>query len=147
MVVDPRRDHSFRFLVRIFLCGSIRPMSVRTAMQTSRLAGRRTKCGNGTAMIPRGYQDYAETLHAARMRAKGAEPRLIALLREKDQPAIARATAASELSQWLSGTSLPALADAFGDADPQVRAAAVEALASLPPEQLWHLPIRCCWIR
>jgi tetratricopeptide (TPR) repeat protein len=139
MVVDPRRDHSFRVPRPDLSVRFETPNACANchADRPARWAADKVRQWYGHD--PKGHQDYAETLHAARTRAKDAETRLIALLRDKDQPAIARATAASELSQWLSGTSLPALAEALGDADPQVRAAAVEALAPLPPERLWQL--------
>ena len=138
MVVDPRRDHSFRvprpdLSVRL---GTPNACTNCHADKPDRWAADKVRQWYGHD--PKGYQNYAETLHAARTGATDAEARLLALLRDKDQPAIARATAASELGRWLSANSLPALAGALGDADPQVRAAAVEALASLPPDQLWQ---------
>jgi tetratricopeptide (TPR) repeat protein len=139
MVVDPRRDHSFRvprpnLSVRLGTpnaCGNCH------ANKPARWAADKVRQWYGHD--PKGYQNYAEALHAARTGSTDAEARLLALLRDKDQPAIARASAAAELGHWLSENSLPALAGALGDTDPQVRAAAVEALASLPPDQLWQL--------
>ncbi len=139
MVVDPRRDHSFRvprpdLSVRLGTpnaCGNCH------ANKPARWAADKVRQWYGHD--PKSYQNYAETLHAARTGATDAEARLLALLRDKDQPAIARASAAAELGHWLSENSLPALAGALGDTDPQVRAVAIEALASLPPDQLWQL--------
>ena len=86
-----------------------------------------------------GSQHYAAALHAARTSAVDAEARLVALLRDVEQPALARATAAAELGRWLSPASLGTLAGALGDPDPQVRMGALEALEVLPLEQRWSL--------
>lgn len=139
MVIDPRRDHSFRIprpdlSVRL---GTPNACANCHANKPARWAAGKVRQWYGHD--PKGYQNYTETLHAARTRARDAEARLLALLSDKEQPAIARATAAAELSHWLSGNSLPVLAEALGDADSRVRAAAVESLAPLPPEQLWQL--------
>lgn len=139
MVIDPRRDHSFRvprpdLSARL---GTPNACANCHANKPARWAADKVRQWYGHD--PKGYQNYTETLQAARTRAIDAEARLLALLRDKEQPAIARATAAGELSQWLSENSLPVLSEALGDADPRVRAAAVESLAPLPPEQLWQL--------
>jgi tetratricopeptide (TPR) repeat protein len=139
MVVDPRRDHSFR-IPRPDLSARLGTPSACAnchANQSARWAADKVRHWYGHD--PQGYQDYAETLHAARTGATDAESRLIALLREPDAPAIARATAAAELGRWLSPASLPALAEALADTHPLVRAGALEALESLPPEQRWPL--------
>lgn len=139
MLVDPRRDHSFRIprpdlSVRL---GTPNACNGCHAGKPARWAAERVRQWYGHD--PKGYQDYAETLHASRSGAAGTEARLLALLREKGQPAAARATAVAELGRWLSPDSLPAVAEALVDADPRVRAAAVEALDPLPPEQRWAL--------
>jgi tetratricopeptide (TPR) repeat protein len=61
----------------------------------------------------------------------GADAALRELLADRQQPAIARATAALELVAWLEGSrdNHAALRGALADRDPQVRAAAVLALA------------------
>jgi tetratricopeptide (TPR) repeat protein len=139
MVVDPRRDHSFR-IPRPDLSVKLGTPNACTGCHGKKPARwAAAKLRQWYGHDPKGYQDYAETLHAARTGVADAETRLVALLREKSQPALARATAAAELSRWLSPDSLPALAEALADTDPRVRAATVEALASLPLEQRWML--------
>ncbi|MGH8550843.1 MAG: HEAT repeat domain-containing protein [Methylococcales bacterium] len=138
MVVDPRRDHGFR-IPRPDLSERLGAPDACTAChsdKSARWAADRVRQWYGHD--PKGYQDYAEALHAARIGTTDAEARLLVLLQDNNQPAIARATAAAELGPWLSGNSLPVLAEALGDSDPRVRAAAVEALAPLPPERLWQ---------
>jgi tetratricopeptide (TPR) repeat protein len=74
---------------------------------------------------------FATALHAAREMRTGADAALRELLADRQQPAIARATAALELVAWLEGSrdNHAALRGALADRDPQVRAAAVLALA------------------
>jgi tetratricopeptide (TPR) repeat protein len=89
---------------------------------------------------PKGYQNYAETLHAVRSgEADDAKARVLALLRDKNQPAIARATATTELGAWLSPELLPLLTEGLSDPDPLVRNAGLQVLESLPPEQRWTI--------
>jgi Flp pilus assembly protein TadD len=139
MVVDPRRDHSFRIprpdqSVKL---GTPNPCTAAChANKTAQWAADslRQRLGHD----PQGHQNYAPTFHAARHHAADAEAQLLALLGDHTQPGIARATAAAELGQRLSPDALPGVAKALGDGDPQVRAAAVEALDPLPVEQRWQ---------
>ncbi len=73
---------------------------------------------------------FAEALTAAREMAPDAPEKLEALLANRNQPAVARATAALELSAYVEpgNASVLALRKALDDRDPQVRAAAVLGL-------------------
>ena len=138
MVVDPRRDHSLR-IPRPDLSAQIGTPNACNQCHTDQsaawaAAALKQRLGHD----PKGYQDYAETLHAARTGAADAVSRLEALLQTKDQPAIARATAAEALGQRLTPDSFPGLVQAMQDADPLVRAAALEATDAVPPEQRWE---------
>jgi Flp pilus assembly protein TadD len=138
MGVDARRDHSFR-IPRPDLSVKLGTPNACTnchAKQPARWAAEQVRRWYGHD--PKGYQDYAETLHAARTGAADAGFRLMGLLRDERQPAIARATAAAELGRRLTPESFPELAEALGDAEPLVRAGALEALDPLPPEQRWQ---------
>ncbi len=138
MVVDPRRDHSFR-IPRPDVSVKLDTPNACTACHAKKPASwAAAKVRQWYGHNPQGYQDYAETLHAARTGAADAEARLVALLGEKDRPAIARATAVAELGHRLSPNSLPTLVGALTDANPLVRVAVVEALAPLPPGQRWQ---------
>ncbi len=74
---------------------------------------------------------YGEVLHAGRRRAPGASDALAALAREPTVPAIVRATALRLLP--ADSRAADALRGALGDADPLVRAAALEAAEHLEP--------------
>jgi len=138
MGVDPRRDHIFR-VPRPDLSVTLGTPNACTNCHTGKppawAAGElRRRLGHD----PKGYQDHAETLHAARTGTTDAEAKLINLMQNSDQPPIARATAAAELGHRLSPDSVPALTLALGDSDARVRAAAVDALSALPPEARWQ---------
>jgi Flp pilus assembly protein TadD len=141
--VDPRRDHSFR-VPRPDLSVRLGTPNACTGCHTDKNATwAAAEIRSWYGHDPAGYQHYAEALHAARTTAVDAEERLVALLQDADQPAIARATAAAELARWLSPAAVGALAAAAGDADPLVRMGALEALEPLPLEQRWLLLGRC----
>jgi tetratricopeptide (TPR) repeat protein len=139
MVVDPRHDHSFR-VPRPDLSVKLGTANACTGCHSdkpARWAAERLKHWLGHD--PQGYQHYAEALHSARTGTTDAEDRLVTLIRDKEQPGIARATAVSELRRRLTPDTLPVLAQSIGDADPLVRAGAIEALDPLPLEQRWQL--------
>jgi len=133
MVVDERRDHSLRIPqpdLSVTL-GTPNACSGCHAGRSAAWAAARVRSWIGAD--PAGYQGFAAALHAARTGAVDAEARLVALLRDTDQPAIARATAAADLARWLSPASIGALTDALRDADPLVRMGALEALEPATP--------------
>ena len=139
MGVDVRHDHGFRVPrpAQSVALGTPNTCNGCHADRTPAWAAARMREWYGHD--PVGFQRYAEALHAARARAEDAEPRLIALLGDAAQPAIARATAASELALSVSPASLDALARARDDASPLVRGAALPGLAALPPDARWPI--------
>jgi predicted CXXCH cytochrome family protein len=154
MVVHARRDHSFR-VPRPDLTARLGVPNACAACHAEKpasWAAERVRAWYGHD--PKGLQDFADTLHAARADAADAEPRLAALVRERAQPAIARATAAAELAGRLGPASLAAVGEALLDPDPLVRDGALEALGGLPLEPRWALasplladPVRAVRIR
>jgi len=73
---------------------------------------------------------FADALHAARQMTPDAPTKLSELLNNRNQPAVARSTAALELAAYVEPNSAitKALQRALTDRDPQVRAAAVLSL-------------------
>ncbi|MGZ8175748.1 tetratricopeptide repeat protein [Methylobacter sp.] len=139
MVVDSRRDHSFR-IPRPDLSERIGTPNSCTGCHSDKAAHwAANKVRQWYGHDPKGYQDFAEALHAVRSGAVDAKARVAALLRDKDQPAIARATAVAELGVWLSPELLPLLAEELNDPNPLVRSAGLQALDSLPTEQRWAI--------
>lgn len=133
MVVDPRRDHSFR---------APRPdLSVKLGTPNTCNdchADRDTRWAEAAFFEWYGRKDrphYAEAFHAARHRLSGAGDALARLVREPGTPDVVRATAVAHLAGYLSPSLLPVLKQAVNDADPQVREAAIIAAMTLEPAQ------------
>jgi tetratricopeptide (TPR) repeat protein len=138
MVVDPRRDHSFR-IPRPEQSARLGTPNACTGCHKERApAWAAAQLRKWYGHDPQGLQDYAEALHAARGGAADADARLSGLLKAQDQPAIARATAAEELARRSGPGTFDALAAALTDVEPMVRVAALGALQGLPPAQRWQ---------
>ncbi|MDT4290350.1 tetratricopeptide repeat protein [Methylomonas sp. MO1] len=139
MGVDARRDHGFR-IPRPDLSeklGTPNTCNACHADKPAQWAADTVKRWYGHQ--PKAYQNYAEALHAARTASADATAQLSALAQDKSQPAIARATAISEMAAGLTPEQLPILTQALRDADPLLRRAALQAMEQLPPEQRWPL--------
>jgi Flp pilus assembly protein TadD len=133
MVVDPRHDHSLRAprpdlslsLGTPNACNDChRDKSVRWAQQA----------------IERWYPEgqwtkphFGEVLQAGRGLQVGAEEALVALARDDEKPAIARATAVTLLPAFMGPASLAAIERAAEDPDHLMRLAAATALEAVPP--------------
>ena len=132
MVVDPRRDHSFRVPrpdVSVAL-GTPNACTRCHTRETDEWAAARVVEWWGARQAPH----FAEVFAAARRGDPAAEPGLRGLAGDADQPPIVRATAVEHLGQF-GPRALEAVAAAATDADPLVRAAAAEGLARLEPRR------------
>ena len=89
------------------------------------------------AKAPAAVPRYDDTLWKARNGQPGASRALHLLLASPELPAIRRATLLAELANYPSSRSLELAGQGLRDADPQVRNAAIGALAALsgPPRQ------------
>lgn len=138
MVVHTRHDHSFR-IPRPDFSAKLGTPNACTACHSSKDADWATKqVKKWYGHEAHGYQHFAEALQAAKTGTTDADNRLIELIRDKNQPAIARATAVSELRRRLTEETFPVVSEALLDKDPLVRIGALEALDSLPIEQRWQ---------
>jgi Flp pilus assembly protein TadD len=134
MVVDPRRDHSFR-LPRPDLTVKIGTPNACNGCHTDRPAAW------AATAVERWYgpsrrsarPHYGEALHAGRRHLAGAGAALIRLVDDASQPAIVRATGLSLLREHLSPASLPAVERALADPSPMVRQAALQILDGADP--------------
>jgi tetratricopeptide (TPR) repeat protein len=132
MVVDPRRDHSFR-VPRPDLTERIGAPDACTGCHHDQDAPW------AASAIARWYGpkrvstwNFAEAIAAGRARAPRAEDQLSRLAADRTQPAIARATAL-ELLRGYGPEATKAIASQAGDPDPLVRVKAVAGLDVLPP--------------
>jgi predicted CXXCH cytochrome family protein len=133
MVVDDRRDHSFR-VPRPDLSASLGTPNACTQCHRDRSADWAAKTVAG--WFPNGRQTqphYGTALFAGRTGGPGTERQLDALILDSDQPAIVRASALPLLPHYASAASAPAIAAAVADPDPLVRAAVPRALSATTP--------------
>ena len=134
MGVDRRHDHSFR-VPRPDLSVAIGVPNACSACHADRSADWAARAVAG--WYPQGRQTtphFGLALHAGRIGSADAERRLGALIRDRNQPAIARATAFGLLGPYFTSASAGAIRAGVVDADPLVRMATPRALsAGMPP--------------
>jgi predicted CXXCH cytochrome family protein len=134
MVVDPRRDHSFR-VPRPDLSVALGTPNACTGCHRDRppqWAADRVAAWGGTR---RGTADFARALDAARRGLPEAGLALTALAADRSQPGIARATALSHFPEFWMAPMAPAVEGTLRDPDALVRLAALRAVEVLPPER------------
>ena len=134
MVVDPRRDHSFR-IPRPDLSVKISTPNACTDChpdQSAQWAAEAVARWYGPER--RREPHYGEILAAGRTGESKAGARLAELAADPAQPTIVRATAL-ELLRGYGREGIGTLLKALSDPDPLLRVAAVGGLQPLPPEQ------------
>jgi predicted CXXCH cytochrome family protein len=149
MVVDPRHDHSFR-VPRPDLTVTLGVPNACTRChddQSAEWAAEQVRKWYGKPLP--GHQQFAEALRAGHTDAPGARELLRALLKNPEQPNIARASGAALLGERLDPAGFEAIRPLLTDPDPLLRSTAARALEALPPElkmrHLWPLlddPVR-----
>ena len=139
MGVDPRRDHSLR-VPRPDLSETLGSPNACTGCHPDESTSWAIEAVE-TWYGPERRQEahYGEALFAGRAGMPDAEYALIALARNTDIPAIARATALSTLANYGSPATVQALTDALHDTDPLVRYAALQSLDGTEPATLLRL--------
>jgi predicted CXXCH cytochrome family protein len=138
MVVDRRHDHSFR-IPRPDLTATLGIPNTCTACHGDKpatWAASAIERWHGPAR--KGFQTYAAAFHAARTDDPQARNLLLRVVRDRDAPAIARATSLLSLHRSPSAETDAAVTAGLGDTDPMVRIAALGDLAGLPIEQRWR---------
>ena len=131
MVVDPRHDHSMR-IPRPDLSVTLgTPNACNNCHSEQSADWAASLVGKWYGDIQPGYQQYAGILLAAR-RGAGSGEALAALIRNPATPAIARATALSQIGPYLSNQTLDVLRLGLADENPALRVAALTALESVP---------------
>ena len=134
MVIDPRHDHSFR-IPRPDLSVTLGVPNACTKChgdQSAQWAADQVKTWYGK--LPTGYQHFAAALHAGQTEAAGARDLLLALLRNPEQPSIARASGVALLGERLDPPAFEAIRPLLSDPDPLLRSTAARALDGLPPD-------------
>jgi predicted CXXCH cytochrome family protein len=139
MVVDPRHDHSLR-IPRPDLSAKLGTPNACNDCHEDKSADW------ATAAIERwhgpnrkGFQNYAEAFHAAWADQPDAEKLLAVVATDRNAPAIARATALTDLAPRVSPSSINLARTGLSDPDPMVRIGALDMLESVPAAQIWPL--------
>ncbi len=139
MVVDSRHDHSFRIP---------RPdLSVKLGTPNACNDCHQDKSPEWSAAAierwhgPRrkGFQNYAAAFHSAWNDQADAARLLAGVATDGTSPAIARASALSELGARATSANLNLARAAITDHDPMVRISALDMLQNAPLEQRWSI--------
>ncbi len=139
MVVDPRRDHSFRVPRPDLSVELDTPNACQSCHQDQTDAWAANAVKGWLGRNAQGLQNYAKALHAGRIGAQDAEQQLMQVIQDKTQPAIARASALKLLPPYLTQASFSLLVSSLKDSNAQIRKAAVAATESLSVSDRLHL--------
>lgn len=135
MVVDPRRDHSFR-VPRPDLADALGVPDACSACHADQPAGwSAAAVREWLGRDAEGLQRFARTFAAAAAGRPDAGADLREIATASDEPAIVRATAFDLLARYPSRDAFEAASAGLTDPDAAVRLAALELLESLPPEE------------
>jgi len=139
MVVDPRRDHSFRnprpdLTQRLGVPNACNLCHHdRSKGETAEWAEQKLRQWYG----PRdGATHFAPAIAAGREGKPEAEAALAAVVRREDFSVMARASAVLLLGRYVGAVAQGAVSEALRDAEGLVRAAAVRSLDGLPPDEI-----------
>jgi tetratricopeptide (TPR) repeat protein len=138
MVVDPRRDHSFR-VPRPDLAVKLGTPDPCTRCHKGKGAAWAAKVVEGWRgpgrPLPR---HFGETIRAGRLGKPGAGDALMALALDNTQAGIVRATALTLLRNFARPAHLDRLKVTLSDPEPLVRAKALGAMDAFQPETRWQ---------
>ena len=132
MGVDARRDHSIR-IPRPDLSVKLGvPNACNHCHQDKSAQWAATTVVGWYGRLPVGFQRYAETLYAGSIGAPGAQQSLADLVADREQPAIARASALTLMGAYAGSVTIAAVREGRADASSLVRRSAVRAMSEDP---------------
>lgn len=132
MVVDVRRDHSFRVPRPDFSVAYGTPNACNQCHKDKSSAWAAEIAAKWYGPSHRRESRFVTAIDAGRRGLPVAEGALSALIADPSNPAIARATALSLLPEYFTARDLPAVQAALRDTDALIRSAGVRALEPLP---------------
>jgi len=139
MIVDRRHDHSFR-IPRPDQSAKLGTPNACNDCHTDKpaqWAASAVETWYGPQR--KGFQTYAEAFHSAWTRQPDAEKLLGQVASDRNVPAVARASALTALSAYLSPANINLAQKGLVDSDPMVRGGALSMLEGVPANQLWPL--------
>jgi predicted CXXCH cytochrome family protein len=139
MVVDRRHDHSLRIPrpdISVKL-GTPNACNNCHADKSAQWAADTIEQWHGP--VRKGFQNYAEAFQASRTGRSDAAALLAVVAASPATPAIARASALTELHSRVSPTNIELARKGLADPDPMVRIAALDMLDGFPGNRIWPL--------
>jgi predicted CXXCH cytochrome family protein len=139
MVIDTRHDHSFRVPRPDLSIVQGTPNACNDCHRDKAAQWAAAAIAGWFAHNREGFQSYGPAFHAARTGQSDAAALLGVIAADRNAPAVARASALSELAGYVSSASIAAARAGLTDADPMVRIGALDMLENLPAGQIWPL--------
>ena len=139
MVIDRRHDHSFR-IPRPDISVKLGTPNACTGCHGDKPAQwAADEIERWFGPTRQGFQNYAEAFQASWTDGRNAAALLAVVAANPTAPAIARASALSELHGRISPANLSLAVNGLSDPDPMVRIGALDFLDGLPGEQVWRI--------
>jgi predicted CXXCH cytochrome family protein len=139
MVVDPRHDHSLR-IPRPDLSAKLGTPNACNDCHTDKSADwAASAIERWYGPNRKGFQNYAEAFHTAWSDQSDAERLLAVVAADRGAPAIARASALTELAPYVTQSNINLARTGLSDPDPMVRIGALDMLESSPAGQIWPI--------
>jgi tetratricopeptide (TPR) repeat protein len=139
MVVDVRRDHSFRVPRPDFSVAYGTPNACNQCHNDKSNSWAVDAIAKWYGPNRRQEPQFVAAIDAGRRGLPNAEKALTELITDTAKPGIARATALSLLPAYFSPAALPVVQSALADTDALVRSQAVRSLEPLSPQERVHL--------
>jgi predicted CXXCH cytochrome family protein len=138
MVIDPRHDHSFR-IPRPDLSVSLdTPNACNDCHRDKDPKWAAAAVEKWFGPNRKGFQSYGAAFHAARNDQADAAALLAVVASGRDAPAVARATALTELASRISPANINIARGGLSNPDPVVRIGALDMLENVPAGQVWR---------
>ena len=134
MVIDARRDHSFRIPRPGLSVATAAPNACTNCHSEQTDAWAVTAIDNWYGKSPGSEPHYALALHAGRNQAEGQRELVGKLLDASNEPGIVRATALGLMAQPFTTQDIERLRQSLQSGDPLLRVSALRMLVALPPD-------------
>lgn len=134
MVVDPRRDHSFRVPAPDLTIKTGSPNACQGCHSDEDASWAAQAIDTWYGKSPRGASHFAEAIHAGRQGKAGANAALVDVINDDANSAIVRATALTLLGTPLADDAAAAIRREMSSEDPLIRIAALRAIEGIAPE-------------
>jgi len=143
MVVDPRRDHSFRVPSPALTAKTGSPNACAQCHRDEDPERAANAVDNWYGKTTDQAPHFAEAIHAGRLGKSGANVALIDVINDESNSGIVRATALTLLAAPFADDAATVIRDELTSRDPLVRIAALRALEGIGPEYRaqWAAPL------